>query len=442
MSSQRPASPVGQLAARLHAAGLDTTRFVDVTDGSKSSTVAHSDPSNRRDAGRVPGNYGVYAGDGLVILDVDEGDAEGVTKLEALPETFTVRSPHSDCKAEGHRYYRVEGDGVDALYEWFGVANPQPSWGEVRAHNQYAVGPESTLTDCKHGCCTPDHPGRYAIANDAPIATITAEELIGVLSADSALQERDGCGSTSTANTEPCSPEPLDYDESDVAAVEAALHEFRDDDRTTARAFHYVMDLLQGKYGKRGFEGDRSAAEECLASKLYGVIWFGDAVENAERKIHACISEYADSHRYTDTGDVRKWVRRGAGYRRGTVQAAISTFDLETWQRFRHRRADGHEWNDEYSAITYDHVLKAVRTAYEQKPGYPSKRDVIDVTQELDPSRSTRSHETALSRLQTEYGQVKLAYLGGNEYVYYPAREPNPANAEYIRHGGEEFRPR
>lgn len=438
MSTQRPAGPVGQLAARLRAAGLDTARYVDVTDGSKASTVPHSDPSNHRDAGRVRGNYGVYAGNGLVILDVDEGGAEAVTELDSLPETFTVQSPHSDCEAEGHWYYRVEGDAVDALNERFGVANPQPSWGEVRARNQYAVGPDSTLTDCKHGCCSPDNPGRYVIQNDASISTITAEDLVAVLSADPALQGRDEPDSTSTANPSARTHEPLDYDESDVAAVEAALHEFRDDDRTTARAFQYVMDLLQGKYGKRGFEGDRSAAEECLASKLYGVLWFADGVEETERRIYACISEYAESHRYTDTGDIRKWVQRGAGYRYSTVNSAVSTFDLETWQRFRHKRSDGDEWNDEYSSITYDHVLKALRTVYEQKPGYPSKRDVVGVAQELDPSRSTRSHETALSRLQTEYGQVKMAYLGGNEYVYYPASKPDPAGAEYVRCGGKQ----
>lgn len=441
MGRQRVTRPTEQLAERVRDVGLDGARFVDVTDGSKASSVSHSDPSNRGDAGSVAGNYGVYAWDGLVILDVDVGRAEGVSLLDELPETFTVRSSHADCETEGYLYYAVDGDAVEALNETFGKANPQPSWGEVRAHNQYAVGPGSMLTDCKHGCCTPDSPGRYVVGTDAPIATITAEELVEVLSTNPDLRQSDEPDTASRATQASHPSEPLEYDEEDVAAVEAALHEFRNDDRTTARAFQYVMDLLQGRYTKRGFEGDRSAAEECTASKLYGVLWFADDVENAERKIYAVMSEYADNHRYTDSGDVRKWLSRGPAYRRGTVQSAVSTFDLETWQRFRHRRADGHEWTDEYSDITYDHVLKALWTVYEQKPGYPSKRDVVAVAQELDPSRAPRSHETALSRLQSEYGQVKLAYLGGNEYVYYPASEPDPANAEYVRFGGEEYRP-
>jgi hypothetical protein len=439
MSSRQVAGPVSQLVERLRAADLDTARFVDVQGGSKVSGISHSYPSTGHSPDSVNGDYGVYGGGRLVILDVDEGDSEGTKAIDALPSTFTVKSPHASIEAEGHRYYSVEGDPVERLTEAFGKANLKLSWGEVRADNQYAVGPGSTLTDCKHGCCTPENPGRYAIANDVPIARITPDELVGVLSTDPELQERNEPDSTSTAKPATRNHEPLDYDESDVAAVNAALHDFRYDDRTTARAFEYVMDLLQGRYAKRGFEGDRSAAEECLASKLYGLLRFTDAVDNAERKIYACISEYVESHEYTDNGDVRKWLQRGTNYRRGTVQSAISTFDLETWQRFRHRRADGHEWNDEYGDITFDHVLKAIRTAYEQKPGYPSKRDVVDIAQELDPSRSQRSHETALSRLQTEYGQVKMAYLGGNRYVYYPAREPDPEAAEYVRLQGEEL---
>lgn len=181
-----------RVATRLREAGLDTERFVDVHDGKKKSTN-----HTRFGPELVHGNYGIYAGDGLVDVDVDDydenADGEALAAVTDLPETLTVETPHTDGESGGHRFYRVEpGDEFETAREacenvWGGATNPGPSWGEVRVQNQYVVGPGSQLDRCKKDWCDEcitDDGGRYKIAADRPIATVTADELAGVLRAD------------------------------------------------------------------------------------------------------------------------------------------------------------------------------------------------------------------------------------------------------------------
>lgn len=179
------------IADRFAEANLAADRFIDVDDGEKKSVDhdrRYSDPR------AVPGqNYGVYAGDGLVDLDIDdygEGtDSGGLRAVLSLPETLTAASPHTDGEPGGHRYYHVTGDVADALETAFGTANPHPSWGEVRAVNQYVVGPGSELDSCDkewHDCSEPGE-GHYTVATNAPIATITTGELVDALEADPEL---------------------------------------------------------------------------------------------------------------------------------------------------------------------------------------------------------------------------------------------------------------
>jgi hypothetical protein len=176
------------IADRFSEAGLATDRFINVLDGEKGT---HDHDRRFNDPRGVPGqNYGVYAGSGLIDLDIDDygkdTDTAGLEAVLALPETLTVASPHTDGDPGGHRYYHVTGDMATVLESTFGKANPQPTWGEVRAKNQYVVGPGSELESCDkewHDCGESGE-GHYTIANDAPIATITAEELIDALDAD------------------------------------------------------------------------------------------------------------------------------------------------------------------------------------------------------------------------------------------------------------------
>lgn len=441
MSSQRIGSDVETVARRLREADLTDNRFADVDNGKKKSYADHSDPSEQLGPTGVSGNYGVYAGSGLVLLDIDdyteEVDTDGLTAALSLPDTFTVESPHTDGENGGHRYYHVTGDVVEAIKAVNrGKANACPSWGEVRVQNQYVVGPGSRLNGChKEGCeeCATGDGGLYTIRNDAPIATITADELVDVLRVDEEIQSREEDTSQPRLDDQPVTDfPPLEYDDTAVAVVKGAIREFQQDSDTTQRAFDYLMDLVSGRYGQRGYEDDHSGAEIDLASKLYGVLQFTQDDENAREKIYSYITMACRRREYTDTGDVRKWVKRGDNYRGHVLEDTTTTFVPELWDRWRHKRKGPRRWNGEYGSIVRRHVLKSVSTAYEERPGYPTKKEIVDIAQGLNPERSRRTHEEVLRRLRTKDGQVKMAHRGGNDYVYYLAMEPDPPDAEGI----------
>jgi P4 family phage/plasmid primase-like protien len=259
-------APEQLLADRLDAAGFATGRFIDVQNGKKSSVDHEQGPPTV-----VDGNYGIYANgdDALCILDIDDyddlEDKSGISALHKLPATLEQGSPHDGT----HRFYRVEpsDDGrlvAAALKDAFqpdkdeGKGNLTPSWGEVRVNNQYVVGAGSQLDGClKDWCtrCADEDGGHYVLQADREIATIEAEELIDVLSADPALskepEETDaGAGTKQTASP------PDDVDE--------RLSYAREHDDKLDR-------LMRGDYSAYG--GDRSKAEYVLAYKL--AFWLG-----------------------------------------------------------------------------------------------------------------------------------------------------------------------
>ncbi|WP_246982101.1 phage/plasmid primase, P4 family [Halorientalis marina] len=186
------------VADRLRDVGLLENRLIPVKDGGKASLVRHNESANRKsDFDTLSGNYGVYAGatpDGerwLIDVDIDDYNAADTNALEAatdLPETLTVKSPHTDGDPGGHRYYFIDGKAVaETIEAATGAKNPGMSWGEIRVHNQYVVGPGSQLDGCdKEWCedCQKPDGGTYEIATDAPIAEITVADLIEVINAD------------------------------------------------------------------------------------------------------------------------------------------------------------------------------------------------------------------------------------------------------------------
>lgn len=187
------------MAERIREADLDSERFINVHDGEK-GTHNHT----QFGAERISGNYGIYAGGGLVDVDVDDysedTNDDALAAVNGLPATLTVETPHTDGVTGGHRFYRVEpGDEFETAEEACqavtGATNPTPSWGEIRVKNQYVVGPGSELDGCDKEwcgeCATPDG-GGYKIANDRPIATITADELADILRADPQYQQATG----------------------------------------------------------------------------------------------------------------------------------------------------------------------------------------------------------------------------------------------------------
>ncbi|WP_353634663.1 phage/plasmid primase, P4 family [Halobacterium sp. NMX12-1] len=187
------------LASRLRDASLLEKRLIPVEDGGKASKVYHNDTRHRRSSFEdVTGNYGVYAGatpDGgrwLIDVDIDDysddADSDALEAVDDLPDTLTIESPHTDGETGGHRYYYIEGKDVHESIEGFhGAKNPSLSWGEIRVHNQYVVGPGSQLDGCsKEWCdsCEESDGGHYQIATDARVAEITLADLFEVLQAD------------------------------------------------------------------------------------------------------------------------------------------------------------------------------------------------------------------------------------------------------------------
>ena len=69
---------------------------------------------------------------------------------------------------------------------------------------------------------------------------------------------------------------------------------------------------------------------------------------------------------------------------------------------------------------------------------YPTKNEIIKRANEINPGeRSDETYREALSALQNAHGQVKMAYLGENSYVYYSTRYPDPDSAEWVKLHGE-----
>jgi len=164
------------VANRLSDAGLSIDRFIDVEEGRKQS-YDHTTGG----PGSVRGNYGVYAGDELVGVDLDDYDDRwDTTAVDELPATFTVETAHGG----EHRYYRVRNDAVSKLRVITGgAANISLAWGDIHALNKYLVGPGYELIKCsKSGCATCRYgDSSYAIAENRPIATIAADALGEVL---------------------------------------------------------------------------------------------------------------------------------------------------------------------------------------------------------------------------------------------------------------------
>jgi len=277
-----------RVAERLSEAGLGTERFIDVTDGEKGS-VDHE----QHEPTAVSGNYGIYAngGDALVILDIDDygdvDDKSGLAALSDLPATFEQGSPHDGT----HRFYRVEpsDDGrlvAAALSDAFGAnkGNLAPSWGEVRAHNQYVVGAGSQLDGCDKDwcdeCAEPDG-GYYVVQADREIATIEMDTLLDVLASDPVLSRGESDATSDSSTTQTQSPSPPDD-------VSERLEHAREQDDKLDR-------LMRGDYSD--YNGDRSKAEYVLAFKL--AFWLGDD----KQTIASVLDHHARAEKWTERDD-------------------------------------------------------------------------------------------------------------------------------------------
>ena len=180
-------NPKATVVRRLSETGLATDRFIDVENGGKKST-----DHTQVEASNVSGNYGVYAGRELVLIDIDDYDgSHDLGPINGLQDTLTVGTPNGG----DHRYYHVP-NAVDVFEDSFGVKNPVTEWGEIRVHNQYVVGPGSTNPDG-------DVRDEYVITDNHPIAQISAHVLVGAIRATGYDTTDDATGGADANVTPP-----------------------------------------------------------------------------------------------------------------------------------------------------------------------------------------------------------------------------------------------
>lgn len=252
------------IAERFGEVSLSTARFVDVRDGEKACLDHDSRFDEPQTVPRT--NFGIYADadDALLILDIDDhdggesdADAIGLSAVHGLEETLTALSPHGG----EHRFYRLEdGTPAEAFEERIGTQNPVPSWGEVQVANKYVVGAGSQLDGCKKdwcdSCAEPDG-GYYTVSNDAPIASLTVDQIVRVLTADADLSLNESSRTIEEETSEEVQPPSPAYGEwVDRERAEGLLdHIDPDCDYPEWRSIGYALiDALGKSVGKTVFE--------------------------------------------------------------------------------------------------------------------------------------------------------------------------------------------
>lgn len=123
-------------------------------------------------------NYGFFCTNGYLVVDADLYMMECFIERD-LPKTFTVKTPE-----KGAHYYFYCPEFVERFKNnsYFELSSDDENGkklhaGEIRFNGCYCLGP---------GSIHPDHPEiddeRYEVEQDMPIATVSADELLNVLS--------------------------------------------------------------------------------------------------------------------------------------------------------------------------------------------------------------------------------------------------------------------
>lgn len=493
------------VAKRLEEAGLSPDRFIRLQDGSK-APISH-DTYSPEQVDR--GNYGVYAGGGLVLVDIDDyRDDSGelpdeVQRLrstlsltfrlspegremavERTPSTFTVQSPHGG----EHLYYAVSGD----------VGNSTHVWGEVRAENQYVVGPESELTNCDKGWhdCSEEGEGRYSIKHDRPIESISPSELPTMSTGNKQTSTTSG-GEKTTRELPEYDDDLVDVGNQHLSTLQAEC----------GAAFGCLMDRLNGGRGSLGEklnrdqgEGiDRSATDFVTLEHLYGVMTvFGNEDEQRARELaYAVYTSYCEQTKWMKDGQPRKWNVENQQYRENILTWGVNNFDRGKFQRWlNHRNIPTEEWRawtGDYSDTTYNVVLFSLKLLSGELPGnydshspdrlqdialtiyglhvdrevlaevvtlpplsqdstplegcispsdYPTKGEVTELARLLDEGHNKeRTYEEALRRLRRDGVAVMTCLTEGVDYRYYAHGVPDPKDAEWVKTNREKRPP-
>lgn len=163
------------LIKRLKEANLSTKRFLKVGEDKAAFELEwEKHLYGPEDLSKYP-RWGICGKDGLVLCDVDKPEMIKVFR-EQLPETLVAVSPRRGLP---HFYYKVVGGDVSNKTLFLSPTDEEGA-GEIRAQNYYLVAPGTTIKykDLKTG---EQKTGTYKIVEDRPIATISFEKFMEVI---------------------------------------------------------------------------------------------------------------------------------------------------------------------------------------------------------------------------------------------------------------------
>ena len=343
-TARPPLEAPGQVHTRLVEAGLPAERFVDLQDDTKEPTASHTNSENQLGAERVKGNYGILAGCGLIIIDVDNPEQlpTWLVRVLAANSTLFVSSPHGG-EARGHYFYRVEGT-IDTE-----KAFVKGDWGSIRLKNSYAVGPGSVIdhdTYC-HNDCPLSGPGRYDSQFAQQIATIEADVIQEVVTAESATDSQ--------------SP---DATESDIHDLDTRIQRGID----TNSNFQEVWSWAQegGPPASVGFANDCSKAESALSGHLN--FWLSGDTDTIRDVF--------------DQVNPPKWSEEGENYRQSVLETGDNGVYFDPGSG-----GGGVSWNAIFEviiALCYDHEGQArTREVAASDDVQIGERQVVNVLNQL-----------------------------------------------------------
>ena len=137
---------------------LKDFRFVKLTDNTKNPYEQEWTTKNNysyNELKDINGNYGVVCGNGLIVIDIDDG-----TKPE-LPKTFTVKT------RKGYHFYYKVAKNIQTIRE---------SFGDIQANGVQVVGPGSIVYDKPTTTTT-----QYTIVDPSDVAIVDLDTLLFIL---------------------------------------------------------------------------------------------------------------------------------------------------------------------------------------------------------------------------------------------------------------------
>lgn len=283
--------PITTVVSRLRDANVDLQRFIQLRPGSKRA-IDHTQYM----PGEVGSSYGIYAGNSLVFVDIDDYK-QGVKKpdkISDLPETFTVCTPHSGT----HLYYLTDEE----------VDNRSPSWGEIRADNQYVVGPGTQLKNCdkNHHDCSRPQEGTYEIIKDQSIRYVDQDILRSIFDSTHSDSNSNSNTTQQSRNLSPVAKEPENIDFSAKSRREKMFR---------SKPGEKIKKLWRGQYQKAG-HNDRSTAEAALVSYLG--FWMNGNKRIVRNLMNKACREYPES----DLDEGRKWIEGEDIYQKQLLQVS------------------------------------------------------------------------------------------------------------------------